>query len=105
MPTLHAIIRTDLCEETIVETYTKAEDAAAFMDRQPDGAPFRIAALAEAVEPTKFMVTTTFNNDEGALHLGRFRHVAPRADAYHYAGEAARAGGSPKIYGLVPVEG
>lgn len=53
MPTLHAIIRTDLCEETIVETYAKAEDAAAFIERQPDGAPFRIAVLTEAVEPTR----------------------------------------------------
>lgn len=95
MPTLHAIIRTDLCEETIVETYAKAEDAAAFMDRQPDGAPFRIAVLGEQVEPKLF---TCLAGEEwsGPTSI----EVAQRCRTI-----AAENGINAQIYGLVPVEG
>ncbi len=95
MPTLHAIIRTDLCEEIIVETYAKAEDAQLFIERQPDGAPFRIAVLGEQVEPKLF---TCLAGEEwsGPTTI----EVAQRVRAI-----AQDDGITAQIYGLVPVEG
>lgn len=46
MLALYAIVRTDLGEEVIVETYPTAEGARLFMDRQ-EGGPFRVAVLGE----------------------------------------------------------
>lgn len=46
MLALYAIVRTDLGEEVIVETYPTAEGARLFMERQ-EGGPFRVAVLGE----------------------------------------------------------
>ena len=96
----------DGCPEEIQEgPYTKEQaDDALFRWEMNHGCPARVVCLGEAVEPTKFAVALTFNNDERFVHLGAFRHAGSREQANHYAEESARAGGHPVIYGLVPVE-
>lgn len=59
MLTLHCIVRTDLGEDVIVETYPTAEGARLFMERQ-EGGPFRVAVLAERKTVNADAVTRSF---------------------------------------------